>query len=155
MTAYNDPGRTGRGHRMATQRGPSDTHDPMGDSDFSLGRSTADEPDMHRRPVHRDDPDFLRWRSEQLRALDEDYMTWRDARYKKFAEEFDQWRSRRSEREVDSGVGRPEGDMSVGSLGTPLASADGTDSSSTRAPHDGEAADSTTANRRSLEQRAK
>ncbi|HVR54432.1 MAG TPA: hypothetical protein VMS38_32220 [Pseudorhodoferax sp.] len=42
------------------------------------------------------DPDYLRWREQQLRALDADYQSWRGERYKKFSEEFDSWRKNRA-----------------------------------------------------------
>lgn len=40
------------------------------------------------------DPEYRRWREEQLRALDEDYRAWRQDRYRQFADEFSRWRSR-------------------------------------------------------------
>lgn len=42
------------------------------------------------------EPEYRRWREEQLRALDEDYRAWRQDRYRQFADEFSQWRSRRA-----------------------------------------------------------
>lgn len=59
-------------------------------------------------PGHRRDaefePEYHRWREEQMRRLDDEYRDWRKDRYKKFAEEFDAWRSSRTGR-VDAGGG--------------------------------------------------
>ncbi|GAA6120108.1 hypothetical protein [Acidovorax sp. FG27] len=43
------------------------------------------------------DPDYQRWREEQLRRLDSDYESWRSERYQKFSEDFDAWRSQRAQ----------------------------------------------------------
>lgn len=42
------------------------------------------------------DPDYVRWRQDQMRQLDDDYRTWRRERYQKFSEEFNAWRSSRT-----------------------------------------------------------
>lgn len=49
-----------------------------------------------RASLPRQDPDYLRWREEQLRQLDADYRAWRQERYEKFAEDFAAWRSARA-----------------------------------------------------------
>ncbi len=59
------------------------------------------------------DPDYRRWRSEQLRALDDDYRAYRGERYQKFSDDFGAWRTARAltkgptrQPEVD---GQPDG----------------------------------------------
>lgn len=42
------------------------------------------------------DPDYLRWRNQQMQSLDEDYRSWRQDRYKKFSDEFSSWRGQRT-----------------------------------------------------------
>ena len=42
------------------------------------------------------DPDYDRWRQEQLRLLDEDYHAWRQERYQKFSDDFNTWRASRT-----------------------------------------------------------
>lgn len=50
----------------------------------------------HSEQLHEEfDPEYRRWREEQMRALDEDYRAWRKDRYRQFADEFNQWRLRR------------------------------------------------------------
>lgn len=44
------------------------------------------------------DPDYDRWRTEQMRALDADYHGWRQERYQKFSDDFNKWRSERASR---------------------------------------------------------
>lgn len=44
---------------------------------------------------HRD-PDYQKWREEQVRLLDADYDSWRTERYQKFTEDFNQWRTHRA-----------------------------------------------------------
>ena len=49
------------------------------------------------------EPDYRRWRQEQMNALDEDYRSWRHDRYRKFGETFDQWRASRPARSGAAG----------------------------------------------------
>ena len=42
------------------------------------------------------DPDYGRWRNEQMRNLDSDYDAYRGERYQKFSEDFNTWRSKRA-----------------------------------------------------------
>jgi hypothetical protein len=67
------------------------------------------------------DPDYHRWREEQMRRFDEDYRSWRRERYAKFSDEFDQWRNSRSYsgRDLDSGSGQSNAgiDHSMGGPG--------------------------------------
>ena len=49
------------------------------------------------------DPDYRRWRHEQMNALDEDCRSWRQDRYKKFSEAFDRWRASRPARSGAAG----------------------------------------------------
>jgi hypothetical protein len=69
------------------------------------------------------DPDYWKWRNEQLRRLDRDYEAWRQERYKKFAEDFDEWRSRQpgssgSGPSPASGPSTSLSGASTGSIGT-------------------------------------
>jgi len=64
----------------------------------------------HARPTpskgsDRDDfePDYRRWRDEQMQALDEDYRQWRRDRRQRFGETFDQWRASRPARSGAAG----------------------------------------------------
>lgn len=54
------------------------------------------------------DPDYIRWRDQQMRSLDEDYRSWRQDRYKKFSDEFSTWRGQRSSAAA-SGPGESSG----------------------------------------------
>ena len=49
----------------------------------------------HTHHAHHGDPDYSKWREEQIRNLDRDYEEYRKARNSHFAEEFNQWRSAR------------------------------------------------------------
>lgn len=51
-------------------------------------QARADESDL--------DPEYRRWREQQMRALDDDYRAWRGDRHRAFSDEFDQWRKNRS-----------------------------------------------------------
>lgn len=48
-------------------------------------------------PAAFNDPDYLEWRSAQMRNWDEDYRSFRSERQKKFADEFDSWRKNRDQ----------------------------------------------------------
>jgi len=86
---WSGPGRSQQGDdflRQAAETGYSRGRDE--DSRRSGGRSaqTGGHPD----------PDYQRWREEQMRRLDSDYESWRSERYQKFSEDFDAWRSQRA-----------------------------------------------------------
>lgn len=76
----------------------SQTYGGYGDQ---LGYGSYEEDGRRHAAPH--DPDYLRWREQQLRALDADYQSWRGERYKKFSEEFDSWRKNRQGTAPSSG----------------------------------------------------
>lgn len=96
----------------------SQTYGGYGDQ---LGYGSYDEEQRQRGQHH--DPDYLRWREQQMRALDADYQSWRGERYKKFSEEFDSWRKSRegatqaTGTAVDGGAAAPSSAKPVGGSG--------------------------------------
>jgi hypothetical protein len=88
---------------------------PSREDTWRAGRSphevswTGSRPEPGGRPF---DPEYHRWRAEQVRRMDLDYETWRQERYDKFCEEFDRWRAERAAQpvpHVDAGAVRREG----------------------------------------------
>jgi hypothetical protein len=123
--------------RDSERRRNFDRDDPgVGQSQAGYGQMARSHPDDPRtqtaygqagrpHPDHDLDPDYLRWRDEQLRTHDRDYQDWRreqhrkyDAQYREFRDErqrhfgeaFHEWRSHRG---FASGIP----DTSIGSVG--------------------------------------
>jgi hypothetical protein len=61
------------------------------------------------------DPDYLKWRNEQMQNLDADYHSWRQDRFKKFSDEFSTWRGQRSSSNQESTGSSSAGSSSAGS----------------------------------------
>jgi hypothetical protein len=74
------------------------------------------------------DPDYLRWRAQELKSWDDDYRLWCNDRYLRFTEEFATWRRNRalvpSGDAPGGGVGRS--DPSQGSAHITGQTGDGT-----------------------------
>lgn len=61
----------------------------------SRGRLTGEE---LRRYQHHDDPDYVSWRDDQLRAHDRDYQAWREERRRSYDDDYGKWRRERQEK---------------------------------------------------------
>lgn len=69
---------------------------PSRDEPWRAGRAPHETSWIGRpEPGRAFDPEYHRWRAEQLRQMDQDYDTWRQERYAKFCEEFEHWRASR------------------------------------------------------------
>ncbi len=81
---------------------PAGGYGSYGSSDGAYGdvqRSTAPQYGQSRAPY---DPDYHRWRTEQMNKLDNDYHSWRSDRYKKFSDEFNSWRDQRNANDTNT-----------------------------------------------------
>jgi hypothetical protein len=91
------PSGPGWGFVRGERRRNFDWEDPgVGQSQAGYGAAARSHPDEARsHPEPEFDPDYLRWRDEQLRAHDRDYQDWRREQHRQYDEQYRQFRSER------------------------------------------------------------
>jgi hypothetical protein len=81
-----------------------DTGQLRGYGDMAYGRGgRGEESGSGSRHQDEFDPDYLKWRNEQMQSLDNDYHSWRQDRFKKFSDEFSSWRGQRRPSNEENG----------------------------------------------------
>lgn len=86
-----------QGNEYGRYSGGYGARTPLGEDAWRAGRSPHEVSWTGRpEPGRPFDPEYHRWRAEQVRRMDMDYETWRQERYDKFCEEFDRWRAGRA-----------------------------------------------------------
>jgi hypothetical protein len=99
LEGHGPEGRPASGFAGGPRRRGFDYDDPgVGQSAAGYGPEARSHEDHdHEDRDHEHDPDYLRWRDEQMRAHDRDYAEWRRAQHARYDEQYRQYRKERRE----------------------------------------------------------